>query len=948
MGEAGKLRIVRRAWLKIAAPAFAGCLVVALLVSQGATAASTRGNGYWIASGGGTVGAFGDGTGYGALDRAAFSGQIVDIAARPTGKGYWLLGRDGSVYAFGDAVSYGQLDAKNAKGGAVVLIVSTSGAGYLIVTTQGEVHAFGDASSVGSLTPNATPKQIVGAAATASGNGYVLLDSAGDVFGFGDATVFGGVPPLPRSHPVVAIATRPHGGGYWIVSKFGVVTPFGGAPTLGSIDESAYRGPIVDIAATHTGNGYWLVAQDGTVLAFGDAALYGNAVGFKGPIAAIAATPFVNHAPVAVSDVVTLDEDTFVDVNVAANDTDEDGDPLTASIVTQPAHGLATLNAGGTIRYQPAPNYNGSDSLTYRIEDGWGGAAVGTVNITVAPVNDRPVAMDDAYTTLEDTPLSVAAPGVIVNDSDVDGDTLSATVLATPSHGTLVLAPSGAFTYTPAANFNGSDIFSYQVDDGHAGSAAAYVRLTIVSVLDTPVAVSDSFTTNEDAVLTVAPPGVLANDTDGDGDALSTILVGPPAHGTLDLAADGSLTYTPGPNYHGEDGFSYRATDGTLSSAPTTVAITVVSVNDAPSAAADTYATDEDTPLEVTAASGVLANDSDVDGDGLSAQLVTSVSHGTLAVAADGSFSYTPAAGYSGPDGFSYRASDGTLTSAVTSVSIDVAPVDDPPVAMADAYVVDEDTLLSVSAPGVLGNDLDDGIDPLRVTLVDRSSHGDLRLEADGSFEYMPEPNFNGTDSFSYMASDGTLESAVAQVVITVNAIADAPTAEGDSYSVIAGTTLTIAAPGVLSNDFAEGALTAALVMATEHGTLTLNPDGSFTYTTNLTTSGSDSFLYEAVSGGVHSDTATVFISVLASGGGGGGGGGGSGGLANPTIAIYDVDTFNTKMGGTVARQPRYGKLEMRYGSWVYVPQRGFRGHDTFTVGSRRFEIDILSDIWGD
>jgi VCBS repeat-containing protein len=947
MGEAGKLRIVRRAWLKIAAPAFAGCLVVALLVSQGATAASTRGNGYWIASGGGTVGAFGDGTSQGALDRFAFSGQIVDISARPTGKGYWLLGRDGSVYPFGDAVSYGQLDAKNAKGGAAALLVSPSGAGYLIVTTQGEAHAFGDAGSYGSLAPDTTPKQIVGAAATASGNGYLLLDSAGEVFGFGDATVFGGVPPLPRSHPVVAIATRAHGSGYWIVSKFGVVTPFGGAPSLGSIDESAYRGPIVDIAATHTGNGYWLVAQDGTVLAFGDAVLYGNAtVGFKGPIAAIAATPFVNHAPVAVTDVVTLDEDTVVDVNVVANDTDEDGDPLTASVVTQPAHGLATLNAGGTIRYQPAPNYNGSDSFTYRIEDGWGGAAIGTVNITVVPVNDRPIALDDAYTTLEDTPLSVAAPGVIVNDSDVDGDALSAIVLASPSHGTLVLASGGAFTYTPAANFHGSDTFSYQVDDGHGGSAAAYVRLTIVSVLDTPMAVGESFTTNEDVMLTVAPPGVLANDNDGDGDALSAILVGPPAHGTLALAPDGSLTYTPDPNYHGDDGFSYRATDGTLSSAPATVAITVVSVNDAPSAAADTYATDEDTPLEVTAAAGVLANDSDVDGDALSAQLVTSVSHGTLTLAADGSFSYAPAAGYSGPDGFSYQASDGTLTSAVTSVSIEIAPVDDAPVATADAYTVDEDTLLAIAAPGVLGNDLDDGAEPLRVTLVDRPSHGEVRLEADGSFEYMPEANFNGMDGFSYLASDGTLESAVTQVVITVVAIADVPTAQSDSYSVIAGATLTIAAPGVLSNDFAEGALTAELVMSTEHGTLTLNPDGSFTYTTNLTTSGSDSFLYDAVSGGVHSDTATVFISVIAPGGGGGGGG--SGGMGNPTIAIYDVDTFNTKMGGSVGLQPRYGRLEIRYGSWVYVPQRGFRGHDTFSVGSRRFEIDVLSDIWGD
>jgi hypothetical protein len=352
MGEAGKLRIVRRAWQKFATPALAGCLVVALLASQAVTAASTRGNGYWIASAGGTVGAFGDAAGYGALDRSAFSGQIVDIAARPTGKGYWLLERDGSIHPFGDARSFGELDA-SVKGGAAVLLVSTSGNGYLIVTTQGEAHAFGDGSSQGSLAPGSTPKNIVGGAATASGNGYLLLDAGGDVYAFGDATLFGGVPASPRSHPVVAIAVRPHGSGYWVVSKFGVVTAFGGAPDLGSVDESAYRGPIVDMTPTHTGNGYWLVAHDGTVIAFGDAVLYGHATGFTGPIAAIAATPFVNHAPVAVPDVVTLDEDTFVDVNVLANDTDEDGDPLTASVLTQPAHGSATRNANGTIRYEP-------------------------------------------------------------------------------------------------------------------------------------------------------------------------------------------------------------------------------------------------------------------------------------------------------------------------------------------------------------------------------------------------------------------------------------------------------------------------------------------------------------------------------------------------------------------------------------------------------------------
>src|SRR5262249_58953539 len=139
----------------------------------------------------------------------------------------------------------------------------------------------------------------------------------------------------------------------------------------------------------------------------------------------------------------------------------------------------------------------------------------------------------------------VGAPGVLANDSDANGDTLNAILVSGPSHGTLTLDPDGSFTYTPAANYNGSDSFTYKANDGALNSNLATVNLTVTPVNDAPVAGGDNYTTAEDTPLTIRAPGVLANDSDVDGDPLSAVLVSGPAHGTLRLNADGAVTETP-------------------------------------------------------------------------------------------------------------------------------------------------------------------------------------------------------------------------------------------------------------------------------------------------------------------------------------------------------------------------------------------------------------------
>jgi VCBS repeat-containing protein len=245
------------------------------------------------------------------------------------------------------------------------------------------------------------------------------------------------------------------------------------------------------------------------------------------------------------------------------------------------------------------------------------------------------------------------------------------------------------------------------------------------------------------------------------------------------------------------------------------VTITVNAINDAPVAPDDAYSTDENVVLNVSAP-GVLENDTDVEGHPLTASLVSDVSHGTLVLNADGSFTYTPAANFHGTDSFTYKASDGVAESATVTVNITVTPVNDAPVAEADAYEAFTGIVLSVPAPGPLGNDSDIDGDELTAVLVSAISHGTLTLNADGSFSYTAESGFAGTDSFTYKASDGTGESGAVTVTIEVT-LPEPPTissiskssghAQGSLTLTITGTNLSGATdldfgPGITVNSF--------------------------------------------------------------------------------------------------------------------------------------------------
>ncbi len=335
------------------------------------------------------------------------------------------------------------------------------------------------------------------------------------------------------------------------------------------------------------------------------------------------------------------------------------------SIETPPLHGTISGVAPNLI-YTANADTIGPDSLTFAATVG-ATRRTATVTFDVTPSNRAPVATAQSVTLSQDDEIAILLAG-----TDADGDALSFAVVREPAHGTL----SGAapdLIYTPDAGYFGSDSFGFTVSDGALTSASAEVSIRVTYVSYTPVARADAYQTLEDQPLDVDAPGVLANDSDANGDALTAILRAQPAHGQVVLRADGGFTYTPDSGYFGDDGFSYAASDGTLISENARVSIRVIHVNHAPVATPQNVATDQDTPLDIT------LSGTDVDGDALSFEIVSGPQNGALS-GTGASLAYRPAADYFGDDGFTFVARDGGgLASAPARVTLSVEPVNDAP-----------------------------------------------------------------------------------------------------------------------------------------------------------------------------------------------------------------------------------------------------------------------------
>ncbi len=472
-------------------------------------------------------------------------------------------------------------------------------------------------------------------------------------------------------------------------------------------------------------------------------------------------------------------------------------------------------------------------------------------------VDTLPVANPDNYAVDEDVTLNEPASGVLTNDNDPDGpNALTAILMSTPSSGILNFNNDGSFDYTPDSNFNGIVTFTYKTNDGLADSNVETVTINVNPVNDAPVADDQNINTLEDIGVAVTLTG-----SDVENDSLAFSLVSGPSSGTL-IGTTPNVTYIPNQNFAGSDFFTFKANDGQADSNIATISITITPVNDAPVAINDSYNVDEDGTLSVPAA-GVLDNDIDVDGNTLSAALVSNVAQGTLVLNLDGSFVYTPNADFNGSDSFTYTAGDGFANSGVATVNITVNSVNDVPVAVNDSYSVNEDVTLTVSsAAGVLSNDTDVENNTLTAILVSSTQNGSLALNNNGSFVYTPDSNFNGSDSFTYKTNDGSDDSQPATVTITVTPINDDPVTSDDSASTPQDTDVTV---DLLDDDSDVDGDTLSItnVGSAGNGTVTNNNDGTVTYTPSTGFFGDDSFTYTIQDGNGGSDTATVNITVI-------------------------------------------------------------------------------------
>ena len=485
-----------------------------------------------------------------------------------------------------------------------------------------------------------------------------------------------------------------------------------------------------------------------------------------------------------------------------------------------------------------------------------------------------PVASDGTLSVVEDT----VAQGILIAAAP-SGSTYSIVSNGSLGTATLTDASTGAFTFTPFPDANGSDTFTFKVTSGSVDSNVGTIAVTIEPQNDAPLAVDASATTDEDIPLSAALQG-----SDVDGDALTWTIV---SNGTLGTAvvtdvATGAFDYTPNAGATGIDSFTFKANDGTLDSNAATYTVTITAVNDAPVASDGVLTTPED-----TATSGTLSA-TDADSAALTFSIVTNGAKGTAAVTdpTTGAYTYTPQANASGTDTFTFKANDGALDSNTATVTVTITAVNDAPVASDGVLTTAEDT----AASGTLSaSDTDSAA--LTFSIVTNGTKGTAAVTdpTTGAYTYTPQANAMGTDTFTFKANDGALDGNTATVTVTITAVNDPPVAVNGTLSTTANTS----ASGTLGgSDIDSPSLTFSIVANGTLGTATITDaaTGAFTYTPNLDTTGNDAFTFKVSDGALDSNIASVAVSI----------GPGPGGT--PAVSLSSASlSFNNQQVGTTS-----------------------------------------------
>ncbi|HEX5339329.1 MAG TPA: Ig-like domain-containing protein, partial [Gammaproteobacteria bacterium] len=661
----------------------------------------------------------------------------------------------------------------------------------------------------------------------------------------------------------------------------------------------------------------------------------------------VTAPPAVPGTP-TVSDLsLTAYENTPLDGTLEAGGAS--GQPLSFAIVKNPGHGTVKINdvSMGTFTYTPASGYTGTDSFTYSAENTLLNVTSGeaTVNLTISAKNaagdTAPLVSKLTLTTYENVPvkssLSVsAAAGHAISYANTQ-----------PQHGTVQLdSASGNFTYTPATGYTGSDSFTYTATDTTTSltSVAADVALSVnaipVSGAAVPIASAASFTTYSGVTVNAV---LIASDAAGN--ALNYVLVKAPTYGTVTIVATtGTFAYTPLPGHTGSDSFTYMATDSVtgVASKAATVSLSIQALPPpapiAPTANNLVLATYEGVPV-----SGILTA-SVSSGDLLNYAISNQPSHGTVAVtAASGAFTYTPAAGYTGTDGFSFTAMDATtgLISAAAGVTLTVnttPPAPPLPVVSNLSFVTYTGIPVSGTLPAT-----DPSGNPLAYAVTQPAQGSVTVTAATGAFTYTPVAGYSGNDSFTFTATDivTSTVSAIATVTLTVTAMPASPSTVPPQSNNAAITLFTNNSytGSLTAADAAGNPLSYAITIQPGHGTVSItSATGAYTYTPAAGYAGNDSFAFTATDNVTKlvSAAATVTLTVATA----------PPPAAAPLVNDASLTLFkNQSVAGMLSAvaaagdsisysviQPAHGTLvlDTAIGAFTYTPASDYVGKDQF------------------
>ena len=598
-----------------------------------------------------------------------------------------------------------------------------------------------------------------------------------------------------------------------------------------------------------------------------------------------------DNTPVGANDSFSLDEDAVHNGTLAGLVSDIDGGDLDFNLTSGPAFNGAAFVFNietGAYTYDHNGSENFSTSFKYTVTDGTNTSPEYTVTITINPMNDTPIAVNDEFEIDEDTVLTEVLPGILNNDMDIEDDLLVVEIMDGTDFGTLVLNSDGSFTYTPNEHYNGVDSFSYTNTDGLLDSNEATVTINVTPVDDDPVAVDDPNVGNEEEVVVpiLSPEDtpyvidldtLLANDFDSDdffaegnddpefepSFDFNTFFT--PSVGSLALnMGTRTLTYTPPLNYVGPVTFGYNIIDTEENISNTAVVtLTVTPVNDTPVANPLAFSV----PNAGTSTGSVTATDVDLPANILTYSLLTPATNGTATVSPTGTYTYTHNGTGTLSDSFVFSVTDGTLSATATvTVTVLAAPTPPPP---PPANLAPSATPIAFSVAnagtntGTLSGSDPEGA-PLSFTLVGAPANGTVVISPAGAYSYTHNGTTTRSDSFTFAVSDGAI-STTATVSITVRPIPTpgntAPVVidgvdDGAFGEEIVGTLLP------LGRDADGDPLTFTVLVGPTSGTLVLNPDGTFTYTPDANFTGVDSFSFIANDGTDDSNEGTFTLDV--------------------------------------------------------------------------------------